>query len=88
MEDTTVTGDLPVSDASAERIVFWFNDATGTKINTHLDTRMDLRAVTCRQDGRPYYAVEAPDLGPIRRIELAPTVRPAPHAVAGTRAAS
>jgi hypothetical protein len=27
-------------------------------MNTHLDTRMDLVAVTCRQDGRPYYAVD------------------------------
>lgn len=55
---TTLTGDLPVSDASAEKIGVYFNDATGAKMNTHLDTRIDLGEVTCRQDGRPYYAVD------------------------------
>ena len=55
---TTLTGDLPVSDASAERIGVYFNDATGAKMNTFLDTRIDLGEVTCRQDGRPYYAVD------------------------------
>ncbi|WP_166789442.1 DUF4012 domain-containing protein [Cryobacterium sp. TMS1-20-1] len=55
---TTLTGDLPVSDASAERIGVYFNDATGAKMNTFLDTRIDLGEVTCRNDGRPYYAVD------------------------------
>ena len=55
---TTLTGDLPVSDASAERIGVYFNDATGAKMNTFLDTRIDLGEVTCRDDGRPCYAVD------------------------------
>jgi hypothetical protein len=58
LEGTTLTGDLPVSDASAERIGVYFNDATGAKMNTFLDTRIDLGEVTCRNDGRPYYAVD------------------------------
>ncbi|WP_233198291.1 hypothetical protein [Cryobacterium sp. Y50] len=36
----------------------YFNDATGAKMNTHLDTRIDLGEVACRNDGRPYYAVD------------------------------
>lgn len=58
LEGTTLTGDLPVSDASAEKIGVYFNDATGAKMNTFLDTRIDLGEVTCRNDGRPYYAVD------------------------------
>ncbi|TFC29359.1 DUF4012 domain-containing protein [Cryobacterium sp. TMT1-3] len=58
LEGTTLTGDLPVSDASAEKIGVYFNDATGAKMNTHLDTRIDLGEVTCRNDERPYYAVD------------------------------
>jgi len=55
---TTLAGGLPVSDASAERIGVYFNDATGAKMNTYLDTRIDLGEVTCRSDKRPYYAVD------------------------------
>ncbi|SEN97198.1 DUF4012 domain-containing protein [Cryobacterium luteum] len=58
LEGTTLTGDLPVSDGSAEKIGVYFNDATGAKMNTHLDTRIDLGEVTCRNDERPYYAVD------------------------------
>lgn len=58
LQGTTLTGELPVSDASAERIGVYFNDGTGAKMDTHLDTRIDLGEVTCRQDGRPYYAVD------------------------------
>ncbi|WP_158252855.1 DUF4012 domain-containing protein [Cryobacterium sp. N21] len=58
LEGTTLTGDLPVSDASAERIGVYFNDATGAKMNTLLDTRIDVGEVTCRNDSRPYYAVD------------------------------
>jgi hypothetical protein len=58
LEGTTLTGDLPASDASAERIGVYFNDATGAKMNSFLDTRIDLGEVTYRNDGRPYYAVD------------------------------
>lgn len=39
LEDATLTGDLPVSDVSAERFGVYFNDATGAKMTTFLDTR-------------------------------------------------
>ena len=55
---TTLTGDLPVSDASAERIGVYLNDATGAKMDKYLDVRIGLGEVSCRQDGRPYYGVD------------------------------
>ncbi|MBB5642414.1 DUF4012 domain-containing protein [Cryobacterium roopkundense] len=55
---TTLTGDLPVSDAAAERIGIYFNDATGAKMDPYLDVQIGLGEVTCREDERPYYAVD------------------------------
>lgn len=55
---TTLTGELPVSDTIAERFGVYLNDGTGAKMDTYLDVQTGLGAVTCRKDGRPYYAVD------------------------------
>lgn len=55
---TTLAGGLPVSDASADRFGIYLNDATGAKMDTYLDVHTGLGQVTCRKDGRPYYAVD------------------------------
>lgn len=55
---TTLTGELPTSDASAERFGVYLNDATGAKMDTYLDVHIGLGEVSCRQDGRPHYAVD------------------------------
>jgi len=55
---TTLTGELPVSDSTAERFGVYLNDATGAKMDTLLDVQTGLGEVTCRKDGRPYYAVD------------------------------
>jgi hypothetical protein len=55
---TTLTGDLPVSDAAAERFGVYLNDGTGAKMGTYLDVQIGLGEAVCRKDGRPYYAVD------------------------------
>jgi hypothetical protein len=58
LEGTTLTGDLPVSDAEVERFGVYLNDATGAKMDTYLDVQIALGEASCREDGRPYYAVD------------------------------
>ncbi|WP_167042652.1 DUF4012 domain-containing protein [Salinibacterium sp. ZJ454] len=70
LEGTTLAGELPASDAASgsgaaaesgasdEWFGVYLNDATGSKMGMHLDVQLGTGQVTCRQDGRPYYAID------------------------------
>ncbi|WP_166874685.1 DUF4012 domain-containing protein [Salinibacterium sp. ZJ450] len=64
LEGTTLAGELPVSgdagasDATSEWFGVYLNDATGSKMGMHLDVQLGAGQVTCRQDGRPHYAID------------------------------
>jgi hypothetical protein len=56
--ETTLAGNLPLSDAETQRFGVYLNDSTGSKMGPHLDTVIGVGAATCRQDGRPQYGVD------------------------------
>jgi hypothetical protein len=58
LAETTIAGGLPVSDAKTDRIGVYFNDATGSKMGTHLQTQIDTGRKVCRADGLPQSDVE------------------------------
>jgi hypothetical protein len=55
---TTLAGGLPVSDADTARIGVYFNDATGSKMGTYLQTQIDTGVKVCRADGLPQLDVQ------------------------------
>lgn len=55
---TTLTGDLPASDAATQRFGIYFNDATGAKMDYYLDTQVAVGQMVCRKDQRPTYRAE------------------------------
>jgi hypothetical protein len=58
LADTTLAGSLPVSDTDTQRFGLYLNDATGAKMDTHLDVNTRVGQATCRSDGKRNYAVE------------------------------
>jgi hypothetical protein len=58
LAETTIAGGLPVSDTKTDRIGVYFNDATGSKMGTHLQTQIDTGRKVCRADGLPRSDVE------------------------------
>jgi len=50
-------GELPVSDASTERVGVYFQDNVGSKMNYYLQQTVHLARSTCRADGRESYRV-------------------------------
>jgi hypothetical protein len=52
-----LTGELPVSDATTDRIGVYFQDNVGAKMNFYLQQKVHLQQATCRPDGRPNYRV-------------------------------
>jgi hypothetical protein len=58
LAETTIAGALPVSDAKTDRIGVYFNDATGSKMGTHLQTQINTGRKVCRADGLPQSNVE------------------------------
>ena len=55
---TTLAGRLPISDAATQRFGVYLNDATGAKMDMHLDVKVGAVQVICRKDLRPTYGVE------------------------------
>jgi hypothetical protein len=51
LAETSLAGGLPVSDGKTERIGVYFNDATGSKMGTYLQTQVDTGLAVCRSDG-------------------------------------
>jgi hypothetical protein len=58
LAETTIAGALPVSDAETDRIGVYFNDATGSKMGTHLQTQINTARKVCRADGLPQSDVQ------------------------------
>jgi hypothetical protein len=58
LAETTLAGGLPVSDSESARIGVYFNDATGSKMGTYLETQINAGQAVCRVDGRPSYVAE------------------------------
>lgn len=58
LADTTLAGNLPVSDADVQRFGLYLNDATGAKMDTYLDVSTRVGQAVCRKDRRPNYSVE------------------------------
>jgi len=58
LDGTAVSGDLPTSDASAQRFGVYLNDATGAKMDYYLDKTVGLGSQVCRKDGRPTWVVQ------------------------------
>ncbi|WP_167550817.1 DUF4012 domain-containing protein [Cryobacterium arcticum] len=58
LDNTTLAGGLPASDADTERFGLYLNDATGAKMDTYLDVSTSVGQVTCRNDKRPNFGVE------------------------------
>lgn len=50
---TTLTGDLPASNADATRFGVYVNDATGSKMGYYLHADYSIGQQQCREDGRP-----------------------------------
>ena len=57
LADTTLAGGLPISDADTTRFGVYLNDATGAKMGTYLDVKIELGQAICREDERPNYGV-------------------------------
>jgi len=53
LEETTLAGVLPASDAETTRIGVYFNDATGSKMGTYLKSQINTGHAVCRTDGLP-----------------------------------
>lgn len=58
LADTTLAGGLPISSVDTERFGVYFNDATGAKMGPFLDVQTAVGQASCRNDGRPKYAVD------------------------------
>jgi hypothetical protein len=58
LEQTTLAGELPASDARDQRFGVYLNDATGAKMDYYVHSSIGLAQATCRADGRQTYAVE------------------------------
>jgi hypothetical protein len=56
--DTTIAGTLPVSTDAVKRLGVYFNDGTGSKMNTYLDVKYAVGQVTCRNDQRPEFGLD------------------------------
>ena len=52
-----LSGELPVSDATTERVGVYFQDNVGSKMNYYLQQTVHLARSTCRADGRENYRV-------------------------------
>jgi hypothetical protein len=52
-----LTGDLPVSDATTDRVGVYFQDNVGAKMNYYLQQAVHLSQAVCRPDGRSNYRV-------------------------------
>lgn len=52
-------GELPVSDATTERMGVYFADNVGSKMNFYLNQSIDVAQATCRADGLESYRVAA-----------------------------
>lgn len=55
---TTIAGGLPTSDDRAQRFGVYLNDATGAKMDYHLEKTVAVGSRVCRKDGRPTWTVE------------------------------
>lgn len=58
LADTTIAGGLPVSDSAEKNFGVYFNDGTGSKMDSYLDVKYAVGQATCRQDRRPTYGVD------------------------------
>jgi len=58
LADTTLAGGLPISDAQTQRFGVYLNDAAGSKMGPYLDVQTALGQASCRNDGRPLYAID------------------------------
>jgi hypothetical protein len=54
-----VNGELPVSDATTQRVGLYFQDAVGSKLNYYLNQSVHLSNASCRTDGLVNYRVSA-----------------------------
>jgi hypothetical protein len=54
-----LTGELPVSDATTDRVGVYFQDNVGSKMNYYLQQAVHLQQATCRADGRSNYRISA-----------------------------
>jgi len=54
-----LNGELPVSDATTERVGVYFADNVGSKMNYYLNQSIELSQATCRGDGLESYRVSA-----------------------------
>ena len=52
-----LSGELPMSDATTERVGVYFQDNVGSKMNYYLQQTVHLARSTCRADGRENYRV-------------------------------
>jgi hypothetical protein len=52
-----MTGELPVSDETTDRVGVYFQDNVGAKMNFYLQQAVHLQQATCRPDGRSNYRV-------------------------------
>jgi hypothetical protein len=57
LQDTTLAGNLPVSDVRTQSFGVYLNDQTGSKMDTYLDVKFGLGEGVCRADALPNYEV-------------------------------
>ena len=57
LEKGGFAGDLPVSDATTDRVGVYFQDNVGSKLNYYLNQSVHLSQAVCRTDGRATYRV-------------------------------
>jgi len=55
--ETTLAGELPVSDPETKRFGVYLNDATGAKMDYYLDVQLAAGTGSCRADGAQSYVV-------------------------------
>ena len=55
---TTLAGALPTSDLATAGIGVYFNDATGSKMDYYLGTKIAAGSAVCRADGKPSTVVD------------------------------
>jgi hypothetical protein len=54
---TSLAGNLPSSSSGQKTFGVYLNDATGSKMDYYLKTKLAIGQVSCRKDGRPNYVV-------------------------------
>ena len=62
---TSLGGQLPVQTDDAKEFGIYFNDATGSKMDVHLQISLGTAQVNCRNDGRPEYVIEVSMANPL-----------------------